>query len=126
MFMNDKTILIVEDEPSVINSLTDKLSIAGYSTITAENGEIALVKALDEKPDLILLDLILPKVDGLTFLKKLRENPWGKYAKVIILTNLSDSEKIEEAQSRNVFDYLIKTDWSLDDVLNKVNEYLSS
>src|SRR3989344_485228 len=124
MFMNDKTILIVEDEPSVINSLTDKLSIAGYSTITAENGEIALVKALDEKPDLILLDLILPKVDGLTFLKKLRENPWGKYAKVIILTNLSDSEKIEEAQSRNVFDYLIKTDWSLDDVLNKVNEYL--
>jgi len=124
--MNDKTILIVEDEPSVINSLTDKLSIAGYSTITAENGEIALVKALDEKPDLILLDLILPKVDGLTFLKKLRENPWGKYAKVIILTNLSDSEKIEEAQSRNVFDYLIKTDWSLDDVLNKVNEYLSS
>ena len=126
MFMNDKTILIVEDEPSVINSLTDKLSIAGYSTITAENGEIALVKALDEKPDLILLDLILPKVDGLTFLKKLRENPWGKYAKVIILTNLSDSEKIEEAQSRNVFDYLIKTAWSLDDVLNKVNEYLSS
>ena len=124
--MNDKTILIVEDEPSVINSLTDKLSIAGYSTITAENGEIALVKALDEKPDLILLDLILPKMDGLTFLKKLRGNPWGKYAKVIILTNLSDSEKIEEAQSRNVFDYLIKTDWSLDDVLNKVNEYLSS
>src|SRR3990167_6145262 len=119
-----KTILIVEDEISLLNALRDKLTREGFSTLEAKNGEEGLEVALREHPDLILLDIVMPKMDGMTMLRKLREDLWGKSAKVIILTNLSDKEKMAEALEQKLHKYLVKSDWKIEDVVAKVREQL--
>lgn len=117
-----KKILIVEDEETLIKVLEDKFSEEGFEVIQAVNGAEGLDKALKEKPDLILLDIVMPVMDGLTMLGKLRQDAWGKNAKVILLTNLSDSEQVARAFEHNVHDYLIKTDWKISDLIEKVKE----
>jgi len=117
-------ILIVEDEPSLIRVLNDKFSEEGFEVFLAHDGEEGLKKSLEEHPELILLDIIMPKMDGVTMLKKLREDDWGKDVPVILLTNLSESEKIAEATKQGVYDYLIKSDWKINDVVKKVRERL--
>lgn len=118
----DKTILIVDDEEIVAGALAKKLTGAGYKVLVQRNGEDGLKSALATHPDLVLLDIVMPKMDGITFLDKLRQDGWGKSVPVIILTNLERGEKVEEGKSRGVYDYLVKTDWSLSDVLSKVNK----
>src|SRR5947209_4797293 len=122
---NHKTILIVEDERSLLKALHDKLLLEGFTVLEAPDGEAGLAVALSTHPHLILLDIIMPKMDGLTMLKELREDDWGKTVPVIMLTNLSDAAKIEESQKSNVFDYLVKTDWSLEYVVDKVRQKLN-
>ena len=122
---NNKKILIVEDEVSLRNALCNKLAREGFSTLEAKNGEEGLEVALREHPDLILLDIIMPKMDGISMLKKLREDEWGKRVPVIVLTNLSDMEKVAEVAEGGAFDYLIKADWKLEDVVNKVKQKLN-
>lgn len=119
-----KRILIVEDEPSLLTILVDKLNREGFSCLEAKNGEEGLKVALREHPDLILLDIIMPVMDGMTMLYELRKDPWGKDAKVIFLTNLSEAEKVAESLSQGVFDYLVKSDWKLEDIVIKVKEIL--
>jgi len=119
-----KTILIVEDETSLRHALRDKLTRENFAVLEAKNGEEGLEVALREHPDLILLDIVMPKMDGITMLKKLREYLWGKSAKVIILTNLSDNEKVAEAMRQETFEYLVKSDWKIEDVVAKVRERL--
>ena len=119
-----KKILIVEDETSLRNALCEKLTREGFAILEAKNGEEGLEVALREHPDLILLDIIMPVMDGMTMLKKLREDAWGKNAKVIILTNLSDNDKMAEAITQGTFDCLIKSDRTLEDVVKKVKERL--
>lgn len=119
-----KKILIIEDEKSLVKALIKKLESEGFEVSVAYDGVEGLQKSLDEKPGLVLLDLILPKMDGMTYLAKLREDDWGKSVPVIILTNLSDDKKVLEAQKDGVYDYLIKTDWSLEDVIKMVKEKL--
>lgn len=119
-----KKILVVEDEPSLLGALQNKLTQEGFEFIEAQNGQIGLEKALAEKPDMILLDIIMPVMDGLTMLNKLREDEWGKKVPVIILTNLSDDEKVMEAVKQGSYDYLIKSNWSIDEVIRKVKERL--
>ena len=121
---NKKTILVVEDEISLLNALCDKLTRENFAVLEAKNGEEGLEVALREHPDLILLDIIMPVMDGITMLKKLREDAWGKNAKVIILTNLSDNEKVAEAMRQETFEYLVKSDWKIEDVVAKVRERL--
>jgi len=118
------TILIVEDERSLSSALVDKLTHEGFIAITAKNGEEGLEVALREHPDLILLDIVMPVMDGMAMLKKLREDAWGKSAKVIFLTNLSDNEKLSEAMGSEVFEYFVKSDWKIEDVVAKVREFL--
>ena len=124
---NKKTILIVEDEVSLLNALRDKLTHEGFSALEAKNGEEGLEVALREHPDLILLDIIMPKMDGMTMLRKLRnENEWGKSIPVIILTNLTSAD---EARNRDITElepsyYLVKADWKLEDVVSKIKERL--
>jgi len=122
--MNKKTILIIEDERAILEVVKNKLIKEGFNVLIARRGEDGLVSALKNHPDLILLDLVLPTLDGMSLLKKLREDSWGKKAKVIVLTNLGDAEKAEEAASRGVFDYLIKSEWKLKDVVVRVREKL--
>ena len=121
---NKKTILIIEDERSLREALRDKLTREGFSTLEAKNGEEGLDVALREHPELILLDIVMPVMDGMTILKKLREDAWGKNVKIIILTNLSDIEKIADSVKNEVYDYLVKTDWKLEDVVTKIRERL--
>ena len=118
-------ILIVEDEKILRDALTIKLKDEGFEILEAEDGLAGLDMALAEKPDLILLDIIMPVMDGITMLQKLRDDPEGKKIKVIILTNLQDQEKVTEAVKNNTQEYLIKSDWSLSDIVLKIKEKLS-
>lgn len=119
-------ILIIEDEKPLIRALSQKLSDEGFEILQAMDGETGLAMALDKHPDIILLDIILPKMDGITCLKKLREDAWGKNVPVIILTNLSDEESLKQSQIEHVPDYLVKSDWRLEDVTAKIRERLSA
>lgn len=120
----DKKILIVEDEEALRKVLVTKFIHEGFGVIEAKDGEEALAMVFDEKPDLILLDIILPKIDGMTFLKRLRRDDWGKNVPVIILTNLSDDRNIAEAMEGGVYDFLVKSSWEIEDVVRRVKERL--
>ena len=117
-----KKILIVEDDDSIRKVFKDRLSQEGFSIIEAENGEKGLEVALKEHPDLILLDILMPKMDGMTMLSKLHEDEWGKAVDVLILTNVSEKSKIAESLDKGVFDYIIKSEWGLEDIIKKVKE----
>ena len=121
-----KTILIVEDEQDLREVLADKLGREGFATLEAHNGKEGLDMALEKHPDLILLDIVMPEMDGMTVLRKLREDAWGKGALVILLTNLSATEEniIEEMVKYAPSHYLVKSDWKIKDVVGKIRETL--
>lgn len=123
-----KTILVVEDERSILKAIVDKLKIEGFNTLQAENGEDGLKTALDSQPNLILLDLIMPKMTGLQMMRLLRgSNPYGKSVPIIILTNLSATDQINAEVSKDEPSYyLVKTDWKIDDVIKKIRETLNN
>ena len=121
-----KKILIVEDEQDLREALTDKLTREGFSVLAAKNGEEGLKVALDARPDLILLDIVMPIMDGMTMMKKLREeNEWGKNVSIILLTNLSATDEIISGivEDEPAY-YLVKSDWKIGDVVKKVRERL--
>ncbi len=119
-----KKVLIVEDEASLQKALLSKLEKEDYQVLQAFDGEEGLKMALEEKPDLILLDIIMPKMDGVTMLNKIREDEWGKNAKVIILTNLSEGNQVAAALDKGVHDYLVKADWRIEEVMEKIEDKL--
>lgn len=120
-----KQVLIVEDDEPLLSVLAEKFAREGYVVGTAKNGDAGYKKALAEHPDIILLDIAMPIMDGITMLNLLRQDEWGKKAKVIMLTNLSDSEEVSKALEMNAHDYLIKSDWQIEDVVKKVKEKLA-
>lgn len=120
-----KIILIVEDEEPLLRAMADKLKREGYMPIGAKNGEEGLEVSLRNHPHLILLDVVMPKMDGLTMLGKLRQDAWGKEVPVILLTNLSDTERVSDALEHGVRDYLVKSYWTLEGVVNKVRAKLA-
>lgn len=117
---NKKTLLIIEDEKLMVSALKKKLENENFNVLAAFDGAEGLKVALDKHPDLILLDIILPVMDGMTFLGKLRADSWGKDVPIIILTNLSRAATIEESKEKGVNTYLVKTDWKLSEVVQKV------
>lgn len=119
-----KILLIVEDEGIVKEALASQFNEKEFGVLTASDGEEGLKTALEHHPDLILLDLVMPKMDGMTMLTKLRQDKWGINAKVIILTNLGETEKVAEAVSRGTYEYLLKVDWNIADVVDKVKKTL--
>lgn len=121
---DQKKILIVEDEVSLLKVLSVKFEKEKFEVLTARNGQEGLEIALQNKPDLILLDIVMPVMDGLTMLHKLRTNKGMENIPVIILTNLSDAEKVYRSHEENVFDYLVKSDWNINDVVAKVRQRL--
>lgn len=120
-----RKILIIDDEPALLTALVDKFSRAGYEVIVAVDGQQGLKLAFREHPDMILLDIIMPVMDGLTMLYKLRRNHWGKYVNVILLTNLSDPGNVNKPLTRAVNGYLVKSDWKIEEVVKEVNEKLA-
>ena len=119
-----KTVLIIEDEDAIRWALRDNLPQMGVNVLEAENGQKGLDLALSEHPDLIILDLILPKVYGIDVLKKLRDDEWGKNAKVVVITSMDNDEIAEEAKGFGVKEFLIKKDWQLDEVLKFIKSKL--
>lgn len=125
MNSNTKKILVVEDEESLSMIVIDQLKQEGYEVFGAKNGQEGLEMALKEHPDLILLDTIMPVLDGIGMLKKLRQDDWGKSASVVFFTNLSDTNNMEAAKLLGVNDYFVKSDWDLNQVLEKIKTKLN-
>lgn len=115
-----KKILLVEDEHAIRRALSIVFQREGFTVLEAKNGEEGVEIALREHPDIVVLDLVMPKMDGLTMVKKIRKDTWGKTLPAIIFSNLSRNEKISDAKDLNITDYLPKTDYGLQDVLDRV------
>lgn len=123
--MKNPTILIVEDDNILLDALTNKLKNEEFNIIQAKDGNTGLTMALSHKPDLIILDILMPISDGNIFIKKLRENKWGSTVKVLVLTNLNNPEQLEKMKKHNVIDYLIKSDNKLCDISNNIKVTLN-
>lgn len=123
-----KTILIIEDEKSLRNALVDILRLKNFLPLEAKNGREGVRLAFRKHPELILLDLIMPEMDGMTALKKIREDAWGKKVPVIILTNLSEinGNIVDDAAAHIPTHYLIKSDWKLHDIIKKIEEVMET
>ena len=120
-----KKVLIVDDDLLILNMLKDTFSQAGFEISTAENGEEGLKTAETFKPNIILLDIVMPKMDGITMLKYLRQTQWGQEIPVIILTSLKDSGNISTAMEYKVFQYVVKPDFKPQTILESTKEILS-
>lgn len=124
--MEKRKILIVEDELAILRATSDRLAEEGYEMLEAKDGADGLEQALKEHPDLILLDILMPKMDGVQVMKRLREDAWGEKVPVILLTKLDlDDKKLREVVQYSAAYYLVKRDWSLEDVVEKVKEIIS-
>lgn len=119
-----KKILFIEDEPALQRTFGDIFKQAEYELVSALDGEIGLRLARSEKPDLILLDLILPKIDGFEVLKRLKEDLETKKIPVIILTNLEAMEDVDKALELGATTFLVKTQYTLEEVIKKVEKAL--
>ena len=122
---NIPTILIVEDDPVLSKMYSEKFKFEGFNVRTALNGQDGLNIALTEKTDMILLDLMLPRLSGTELLTKLRQDTKGKNIKVIALTNLAEAEEKNKIMSLGALEYLIKAMQTPEEVVNKVKAHLS-
>ncbi|MFH1978836.1 MAG: response regulator [Patescibacteria group bacterium] len=120
----NKTILFVEDDLNLLKLVTESLEDAGYKVIKALNGEDCIEILKDIKPDLILLDLILPKKDGFDVLSETSKDQMTKNIPIIVLTNLEEKFDIERALSYGVRAYLVKTNYGPSEIVKKVGEIL--
>ncbi|MCA9390181.1 response regulator [candidate division WWE3 bacterium] len=119
-------ILVVEDMEAIRQAITAALAKAGYNVLQAKDGAEGLEIAFLEHPELILVDIIMPEVDGIEMVKRLRDDDWGKTASVMMLTNVEDSDKIVAVQKYHVYDYLVKSNWELDDVVEHIKNKLKA
>lgn len=117
-------ILIVEDDEFLRSLAAKRLEKEGYKVEVAVDGESAYPKATEVKPSLILLDLLLPGIDGFAVLEKLRGDDTLKEIPVVVFSNLGQKEDIEKAKKLGANDFLIKANFTLDDVTVKVSEYV--
>ncbi len=126
--METKKVLVVEDEKMLRSVLEKRLAKEGIQTLTASDGKEGLGEALKSKPDLILLDIMMPH-SGLEMLVELRKNlEYGKQARVILLSNLNpDTNEIMKAiEEHEPIFYLVKANWTLDQIVDKVREALAT
>jgi two-component system response regulator MprA len=120
--MTPKKILIVENDTVIAKILTHTLTQNGFSVTEARDGIEGINTTAEQRPDLILLDIDMPKMDGLTMLKELRKA--GNTTPIIMLTNLNNPDYIADAAEHGVREYLIKADWEIDEIAAKVKAKL--
>lgn len=120
-----KTILFIEDESALQTTFSNMLTKHGYEMIKAMDGRTGLYLAKEKKPDLILLDLILPKMDGFGVLRGLKEGEETKDIPVIILTNLENTGDVQRALEMGAMTYLTKANYTLTEILEKIEKILS-
>ena len=120
------TVLLVEDEKPTSRVLQKVFEQEGYNVIVVGDGEKGLQTALSRHPDVILADLLLPRMSGMDMIREIRKDAWGKNAEIIILTNVLDVKMLEEAMSQGTYFYVVKGDSSMADVIAKVNSRLEA
>ncbi len=123
--VSQKTVLFVEDDKYLQETATFAMEKAGYHVVSAVEGEDALQQALALHPDLTILDIQIPGKNGMEVLKELRQDPWGKKAKVMVLTNYGETENVADSLQLGVLEFLMKVDWSLESLLKKIKTHLS-
>ena len=115
-----KNILIIEDDAFLRDLIAKKLSSSGFRISEAIDGETGIKKIKDEKPDLILLDLLLPNMDGFELLSKIKQIPATSSIPVIILSNLGQKEDVDKGLKLGAVDYLIKAQFTPEEIIVKV------
>ncbi len=121
-----RKILIVEDEAPLRKALAEEFVDAGYTVLEANDGLEGINIALREKPDIILLDQLMPKLNGVGMLKQLRADPWGKTVPAIMATNMSTTDTINEAIDAGANDYFIKSEVSVAEIIKLIDDRLSA
>lgn len=116
--------MIIEDDDALRGVLSDALRAEHIDVIEAKDGEKGLAAAEQTPPDLILLDILLPRLDGRAVFRAIREHKDLQNIPVSFLTNLSDLENISDALGTEKADYIIKSDWSIDEIIRHVKEKL--
>jgi len=124
MVQKNKKILIIEDDKFLAKMLANTLESHGYEIVLAINGKEGLIKASGENVNLILLDIMLPDFDGFDLLETIKKEEKTKKVPVIILSNLGQPEVKQQGRALGAVDYLVKSDFSLDEVIKKVRKYL--
>jgi CheY-like chemotaxis protein len=120
-----KTILIIEDDIALRTALTEKLFQEKYTTLSAQNGEEGLTLALQKHPDLILLDILMPKMDGMNVMKKLREDEWGSSVPIFIFTNVDPNDHmLTNVMKDHPTYYIIKSNTTLEEIVEKIKDIL--
>jgi len=117
-------VLVVEDDVFLSGIYQKKFEMEGFKVFTADNGEKAIIEAKKKKPDIILLDILLPKLDGFAVLEKLKSDPEVKNIPVILLTNLGQKDDVEKGLEAGAVDYLIKAHFKPSEVVEKVRTVL--
>jgi len=122
----NKKILLIEDDPIIIRMYKIQLKKSGYEVAVAGTGKEGLEKSSSEKPDLIVLDLVLPEMDGFKVLEKIKNNPQTKHIPVVVLSNLGKEANIQRGVDLGASAYLIKAQLKPSQVLEKIKQILNS
>lgn len=122
---NNNKILIIEDELPLLEILTDELANEGYEVIKATNGKEGLEAALNNHPKLILLDILMPVMDGMKVITELRKDTWGKEATIVFLTNLAEPLKDITTPDLSNIDYIVKSDMPLSKIVEFIKQKLT-
>ena len=122
---NKIKILLIEDDPLLLNMYAAKFELENFNVVTAEDGEKGLKLATSISPDIILLDILLPKINGFEVLKLLKENEEVKNIPVILLTNLSQKDEVKQGLSLGAEDYLIKAHFMPSEVVEKIKKIIN-
>ena len=118
-------ILVVDDDPNILKTLQERLEMSGYNVISATNGKEGLQTALEEKPDVVLLDIIMPIMDGHEMLEALRSQPGGEMPSVIMFTARSQMQDVSRANESGIDDYVVKP-FDLGELLERIEKVVQS
>ena len=121
---DQKRIVVIDDEPAIREALVEMLSVAGFDVSSAQNGKEGLDVVSRQRPDLILLDIMMPEMNGWQVLEALKKDEWSKTVPVIILTNLDGVENVSKAMEQEAYEYVVKGDTELKDILAMVKRKL--
>lgn len=123
--MSQKKILIIEDERALRRSMEYRLRKEDYAVVTAQNGEEGLARAAEATPDLVLLDLVLPKLNGFEILRRFKADPAMKNVPVVVFTNLSQETDQSQAEELGAAGFFVKSDMPIDQVVEEVRRFLA-
>lgn len=120
--MRERSVLIVEDDADLRSAVKTALEAASFTVIEAEDGVLGYKAALEHHPNIILLDILMPNMNGHEALERIREDSWGKNAHIIFLTSFSDAENVVHAVEKGSDMYIVKNNTSLEEIVQKVKQ----